>query len=378
MSDFNELMDSLTRTLRSEEVRKTVEKPLPRPFRFKWHPIIGCRMKTGPVCNNCIARKESWEEFQNSTSGFWAAKPNEVTVHESQLTEPIRYREAMDIEVAPLSDLFQPDVSDEVRHKIFSVIKNSPQHRFFIQTKNPAFMKHYFKTRIQVEWPLPNVWVGTSIEDQASYNARVPNLLGVTAHNHFLVFEPLTGPISLDMIQLDTFDRLWPFKQMVQAYESMDEHGQRHWAPMHAEPLMRTPAIKWIYVGGMRGEGATPPHPDWALNIIKQASENLVPVWFAGFGEFAQVEKPDLQNDETLVYVNKRGEYRGRGVGSATNLLAQTLDGETSAILTRKTPPARRMLLNGKHYLDKPPMPVKIAMSQTQDSVAALAERLKA
>jgi hypothetical protein len=59
-------------------------------------------------------------------------------------------------------------------------------------------------------------------------------------------------------------------------------------------------------------------------------------------------------------------------------LLAQTLDGEASAILSRKTTPAKRMLLNGKHYLEKPPMPVKLAAAQTQDSMQALVERLKA
>lgn len=378
MSDFNELMDSLSRTMRGEEIRKAIEKPLPRPFRFKWHPVIGCRMAVGAVCHSCVARKESWEEFQNSTAGFWRAKPTEVTFHEMQLMEPIRYREPMDIEVAPLSDLFQPDVSDEVRHKIFTVIKNAPQHRFFIQTKNPAYMKHYFKSRAKFEWPLPNVWLGVSVEDQASYNARVPNLLGIPAFNHYLAFEPVLEPIQLETIQLDTFDRLWPFKQMVQAYESMDEQGQRHWAPLHGEPLMRTPAIKWIYIGGMRGANAKPAHPDWIQGIIKQATDHLVPVWFAGFGDFAQVARPELDTDETLVFVNKRGEYRGRGAGSATNLLAQTMDGEVSAMFSRKTVPAKRMLVNGKHYLEKAPLPVKFAGSQVKDSVQALAERLKA
>jgi len=121
-----------------------------------------------------------------------------------------------------------------------------------------------------------------------------------------------------------------------------------------------------------------PPHPDWVQRIVNLAAENLVPTWFAGFGEFAQVENPDRETDETLVYVNKRGEYRGRGAGSATNILSQTLDGETSATLTRKTVPAKRMLLNGKHYLEKPPMPVKLATHQIKDSVEALAQRLKA
>lgn len=375
MSDFDELMDSLSRTMRGEEKRKAVERPLPTPFNFKWHPVIGCRMNMGAVCVNCRARKESWEEFQKSTAGYWVAKPTEVTFHESQLMEPIRYRKPMDIEVAPLSDLFQPDVSDEMRHKILSVMKNAPQHRFFLQTKNPAFMKHYFKNRTKLEWPLPNVWVGTSVEDQASYNARVPHLLGVPAMHYYLSFEPLQGMISPEMIQLDTFDRLWPFRQFVQAYEYMDEQGKRHWSSLDAEPLMRTPRIEWVHIGGFRGQGARPPHPAWVRKIVRQAADEGIPVWFSGYGEYAQTSAPDLENDETLLFVSPRGEYRGRGAGSATNLLSATIDGESSEVMTQKTMPARRLLLDGKHYLERAPAPVSVPVVQL-DSVQALAARL--
>jgi len=371
MSSFDELLDSLSRSLRGEESRK----PLPSPFSMKWHPLVGCRMNAGPVCTNCLARKESWEAFQKSTAGHWAAKPTEVTFHQPQLMEPIRYRKAMDIEVAPLSDLFQPDVSDDMRHKIFSVMKNAPQHRFFVQTKNPSFMKYYFKSRIKLEWPLPNVWVGTSVEDQASYDSRVPQLLGVPAAHHFLVFEPLLGPIAPDSIQLDTFDRLWPFKQFVQAYEYMDGQGQRHWAPETAEPLEHTPRIEWVYIGGARGQGARPPHPEWVRTLMRAAGEQGIPVWFGGFGEYAQIAQPDLQGDATLLFVSPRGEYRGRGAGSATNLLSTTIDGETSELMTQNTPSSRRLLLDGRHYLARPPLPATVP-TEPVDSVQALAARL--
>lgn len=376
MSDFDTLMQSLHRSRQQEQARKALEQPLPRPFHFAWHALIGCRMKAGAVCDHCVAKKESWEEFQKSTAGFWQAKPTEVTLHQVQLMEPIRRRTPMDIEVAPLSDLFQPDVSDDMRHKIFSVMKNAPQHRFFVLTKNPSFMKHYFKTRTKLEWPLPNVWIGTSVEDQASYDARVPQLLSIPAAHHFLAFEPLQAPIAPELIQLDTYDRLWPFKQIVQAYESIDAQGQRHWAPLEGEPLMRTPRIEWIYIGGARGESARPPHPSWVRSIVKLAGEFGIPVWFAGFGDYAQVENPDLQSDESLVFVNCQGEYRGRGAGSATNLLAMTIGGERSELLSKKVvPTTRRMLLDGKPLLQRPPSAVKLPAA-AHDSVQELAARL--
>lgn len=362
-NEFDELQDSLSRTMRSEQIKKVLDEPAPTAFHFEWHPIIGCALSISEVCKTCIARNQQWDEFQRSTLGYWEAKPNRPQVHPTQLMEPIVRRKPQDILVAPLSDLFQPDVDDSVRMRVLTIMKNAPQHRFFILTKNPAYMRRFFRTRLDVPWPLPNVWLGISAEDQESYDKRVYELLQTPAAHYWVAFEPIQKPIDPSAVILETFDRLHPFEGYVQAYEFMDESGQRHWAPANGEPLATTGRIEWIFVAGQRGNNARPPHPAWVSGVVNIAQERGCNVWFAGYGDFGEIINPDLTalaNDETLILVSQNGECRGRGAGSKTNVLSLTFDGERSAVMTRKMPAKQKILLAGQTWLQKAPVPVKL------------------
>lgn len=362
-TEFEALQESLSRTMRAEQIQKLLEEPPPSAFHFEWHPVIGCSLGLSEVCKTCVAKSQQWEDFQRSTIGYWEAKPNKPQVHPTQLMEPIMRRKGQDILVAPLSDLFQPDVDDSVRLRVLTVMKNAPQHRFFILTKNPAYMRRFFRTRLEIPWPLPNVWLGISAEDQASYDKRVYELLQTPAAHYWVAFEPLLKPINPTVVTLDTFDLLHPFEGYVQAYEYMDAQGKRHWAPSNGEPLMRTGRIEWVYIGGHRGKDARPPHPSWVKSLVSTAHERGCNVWFSGFGDYGEVPNPDLTalaNDDSLVLLNQNGEMRGRGTGSKTNVLSLTFEGERSAVLTRKMPPKQKLLLDGQSHLQRAPVPVKI------------------
>lgn len=362
-ADFEALQESLSRTLRSDQIKKILDEPPPSAFHFEWHPVIGCALSLSEVCKTCIARGRQWEEFQRSTLGYWEAKPNRPQLHPTQLMEPIVRRKPQDILVAPLSDLFQPDIDDSVRMRVLTIMKNAPQHRFFILTKNPAYMRRFFRTRLDVPWPLPNVWLGISAEDQESYDKRVYELLQTPAAHYWVAFEPLLKPLDPTVVMLETFDRLHPFEGFVQAYEFMDEKGQRHWAPANGEPLMRTGRIEWVYIGGERGPNSRPPHPEWIKSLVDPIGERGCQLWFAGFGDHGEVLKPDLTtltDDESLLLVNRNGEYRGRGAGSKTNMLSLTFEGETSAVLSRKMPAKQKLLLGGRSFLQRAPVPVKL------------------
>lgn len=362
-SEFDELQDSLSRTMRSEQIKKILDEPAPSAFHFEWHPVIGCALQLSEVCKTCYARGQGWDEFQRSTLGYWEAKPHRPQVHPTQLMEPIVRRKPQDILVAPLSDLFQPDIDDSVRMRILTIMKNAPQHRFFVLTKNPAYMRRFFRTRLDVPWPLPNVWLGISAEDQESYDKRVYELLQTPAAHYWVSFEPLMKPLDPTLVNLETFDRLHPFEGFVQAYEYMDAQGQRHWAPANGEPLMRTGRIEWVYIAGHRGPDARPPHPDWVRSVLLPAHERGANVWFAGYGDHGEVANPDLTlmgDDDTLLLVNKNGEYRGRGAGSKTNMLSLTFEGERSAVLSRKMPAKQKLLIDGRSHLQRAPVPVKL------------------
>ena len=362
-SDFEALQEALSRTMRSEQIKKILDEPAPSAFHFEWHPVIGCALSLSEVCKTCIARGQGWDEFQRSTLGYWEAKPNRPQLHPTQLMEPIVRRKPQDILVAPLSDLFQPDIDDSVRMRVLTIMKNAPQHRFFVLTKNPAYMRRFFRTRLDVPWPLPNVWLGISAEDQDSYEKRVYELLQTPAAHYWVAFEPLLKPFDPTTVMLETFDRLHPFEGFVQAYEYMDDKGERHWAPANGEPLMRTGRIEWVYVAGQRGPNARPPHPEWVNSVVMPTHERGCNVWFGGYGDYGEVLNPDLTalaSDESLLLVNRNGEYRGRGAGSKTNMLSLTFEGEKSAVLSRKLPAKQKLLLEGRSYLQRAPVPVKL------------------
>ncbi|MCD2115181.1 phage Gp37/Gp68 family protein, partial [Rhodococcus rhodochrous] len=46
-------------------------------------------------------------------------------------------------------------------------------------------------------WPLPNVWLGVSTENQKWADVRIPILLDTPAAVRFISAEPLLGPIDL-------------------------------------------------------------------------------------------------------------------------------------------------------------------------------------
>ncbi|HVT36343.1 MAG TPA: DUF5131 family protein [Nevskiaceae bacterium] len=345
-AEVDELLESLSRTMRAEEMAKAAAKaeaaanaPPPSPFDFEWHPVKGCRLRASAACNDC----------PSATSEMPVAS-------ETQLMDPIRLRKAMDILVAPQSDLFQAEIDDNLRTRIFTVMKNAGHHRFFVLTKNPGYMRRYFQ-RAQLP-TLPNVWLGVSVEDQASFDTRVYELMRTPAANRWVAFEPLLGRINTKTVQLPTFDLYHPWRGIVQAYEYMDEKGQRHWAPDDAAPLQELPIPRWIYVAGQKGAKAVPPHPSWVKQILGEAEG--ISAWFGGFGEYTQTEKADLERDATLLYMNSTGELRGRGAGSKTNFLAREFDGETSAIFTRTGTPRSRLLLDGASLLQRAPNAVAL------------------
>lgn len=83
-------------------------------------------------------------------------------------------------------------ISPEWRSKLFSLIENTPNLDWLLLTKRPQNIKKYYPE------PAPNVWLGTSVEDQSQAEARIDHLVAVPAKAHFLSCEPLLGPVALE------------------------------------------------------------------------------------------------------------------------------------------------------------------------------------
>jgi protein gp37 len=131
-------------------------------------------------------------------------------------------------------------------------------------------------------WPLPNLWIGTSVEDQGTADERIPHLLKVPARVRFLSCEPLLGPVDLSRwLGLDPgntwadclCDEISPEDRPCLTCDS------RRW-------LGQQSGLSWIIVGGESGPKARPMHPAWVRSLRDQATAAGVPFLFKQWGEW--------------------------------------------------------------------------------------------
>lgn len=196
------------------------------------------------------------------------------------ITQPMRWTRPRRVFVNAMSDLFHPAVERHVLDRLFAVMALSPQHTFQVLTKRPELAALYLQNTSQeardrrgtevvklggitdgLQWPLPNVWMGTSVEDQATADERIPQLLEAPAAVRFLSMEPLLGPV--DIAQALTYAGVDLLPQ--------DTGGQR---------LAAMRGLDWIIIGGESGPNARPFDLEWARSLVRQCQRAKVPVFY--------------------------------------------------------------------------------------------------
>jgi protein gp37 len=164
-----------------------------------WNPVAGCNIASAG-CTNCYAmrlaaRLEAMglEKYRGLTrkSGKRRVWTGKVRCDEKALMLPSSWRRPRKIFVNSMSDLFHEAVPADFIASVWSVMSATPRHVFQILTKRPERMR-----RIVSGLPnLPNVWLGTSIEDSRVLN-RVQDLRATPAAVRFVSFEPLIGSVA--------------------------------------------------------------------------------------------------------------------------------------------------------------------------------------
>jgi protein gp37 len=263
-----------------------------------WNPIVGCS-RTSPGCDGCYAIAVAARNLSPAHRGLtekvdgrvdWTG---DVRFLPERFDQPLRWRRPRRIFVNSMSDLFHPDVADETILAIFEVMARAPQHTFQVLTKRPQRMADFTRrlswkgpenstpyldaTGTPSEEPLPNVWLGTSIESQ-TYAWRSRYLGRTNAAVRWVSAEPLLGPLDLS-----------PYL----------EDGDHH-LNTDGQPEYVSRSIDWLVVGGESGSRARPMHPVWARYLRDQAADAGVPFLFKQWGEY----------DETLTKVGKHQSGR--------------------------------------------------------------------
>ena len=294
-----------------------------------WNPVIGCT-HVSRGCDACYARELhnqrylAWKRGRMPTAPVQYHQPFKVVqLKPERLSLPLRWRKPRRIFVNSMSDLFHEDVPDEFIAAVFTVAALAPRHTFQILTKRPERMRRWFE-RVAAEdgwwwlgraasewldvpdlarrglivssyegapaeeihfdpgepWPLPNVWLGVSVEDQERADQRIPILIDTPAAVRFLSCEPLLDELSLAE-WLDISAQCWPCTADLTPDLSGRTDGG--WS-LKPDPItgIRSwrPALDWIICGGESGPRRRPMELDWARRLRDQCDESGVAFWF--------------------------------------------------------------------------------------------------
>lgn len=250
-------------------------------------------LKTGPTQNPCP---------QTITTAKWTG---EVRFIEEHLADPLRWRKPRRIFVNSMSDLFHEKVKDSWIDRIFAVMALCPQHAFQVLTKRPERMREYLTgAKLQgreagrkewiaervfgrghisdvekAAWPLPNVWLGVSVEDQKTADERTALLKETPAAVRFISYEPALAPVKLSL-DCGCGD-----------YKKDHENGIGKCRMPNdlTHGFMRCDfyrGIDWVIVGGESGPGARPFNIQWARDAIAQCKAAGVPCFVKQFGAY--------------------------------------------------------------------------------------------
>lgn len=312
-----------------------------------WNPVLGCR-KVSPGCEVCYAITQAHIRAGNPHPQIAAAFSGltrrtadgvdwtgHVNLLPERLDQPAHWRKPRRVFVNSLGDLFHPGVPDEFIARVWQTMARCPQHQFLILTKQQARMKSwvsrckqspagwithdgtdpagaYDGTGVVVGhpyepehvvtgkrggnrrvipanggWPLLNVWLGVSVEDQHWAEIRIPALLSTPAAVRFLSCEPLLGPVDLSMCD-------WTPPGM-EGWPGVHNPLMGEWWPCEAGDYAKEyegrvtdqPRIDWVIAGGESGPKARPMHPAWPRSLRDQCTDAEIPFFFKQWGQYS-------------------------------------------------------------------------------------------
>jgi protein gp37 len=294
-----------------------------------WNPTTGCT-KVSPGCANCYIERTPAFRIAGRT---FEKGHIPLQLHENRLEQPLHWRKPRRVFVNSLSDLFHADVPDSFIDHVFAVMALCPQHTFQVLTKRVERMRDYMRDRARHhdvtmsmqdreygvaallpangrsyprwpnEWPLLNVWLGVSVENQHFADERIPLLLQTPAAIRFISAEPLLGPVTLAQFYSGTVTRDW---------------------------IRGATRLDWVIVGGESGPQSRPSDVAWIRSLrnqcrlagvacfIKQLGQRpRCALTSAGqFGEGVTIGRHDAHSDEDVLCTGVEMRLRDRKGGA--------------------------------------------------------------
>jgi protein gp37 len=285
-----------------------------------WNPIRGCS-RVSPGCGDshgggCYAERQAhrfsgpgkpYEGLTKLTAHGprWTGK---VRLVPELLDWPLRKKKPLRVFVNSMSDLFHEGLSDEEIAVVFAVMALAPQHCFQVLTKRPERMRRWFEwlrsgdlreapeqrtlglalahawregaagivgplVRGELEWPLPNVWLGVSVENQATADERIPLLLDTPAAVRWISAEPLLEVVRLESNLVDPEYCCWHCGAQIirgpgNSYQ--DERRLLRNCVVCKASLDGRRRLDWVVAGGESGPSARPCDVRWIRSLRDQ------------------------------------------------------------------------------------------------------------
>jgi protein gp37 len=201
-----------------------------------WNPVTGCD-KISPGCAHCYAERMAKRLQAMGQSNY--VRGFELTLHESMLGVPLRWKRPRRIFVNSMSDMFHENVPLSFIQAAFTVMRQADWHEYQILTKRS---ERLLSLDCHLDWP-PQVWMGVSVEN-ARFVRRIDDLRSTGARVKFLSLEPLLGPL----------------------------------------PRLDLSGIDWVIVGGESGPRARPMREAWVRDIRDQCAAAGVAFFFKQWG----------------------------------------------------------------------------------------------
>lgn len=264
-----------------------------------WNPITGC----SPIsegCESCYARRMATR--LRGRCGYDMVNPFSIMFHPDRLGDPARWRNPRRIFVCSMGDLFHHDVPEDLIDCVFARMALSPKHTFIVLTKRPGRALAYFerifelrnlgdieisfgassedyllstedeeRLRKPLVWPLPNVWIGVTAENQQRANERIPVLMQIPAAVRFVSVEPMLGPVDLRRV-------IFPHGgiENVLCCEVSDM--------ARASGIEKLNGIDWVICGGETGYRSRVMQCEWVSSLSEQCEQEEIPFFFKNWG----------------------------------------------------------------------------------------------
>lgn len=254
------------------------------PYKMEgvtWNPVTGCS-PISPGCKHCWAKTMA-ETRLRGRCGYDQDDPFKVTFHPDRLDQPLRWRKPRMVFISSMGDLFHDDVLYDWFEEIMGTIeitnaadKINP-HIFIFLTKRPKRMAGFFNLFQKEHSVLPqNLWLGTSVEDQATADERIDILRQIPTAVRFISYEPALGLVDFRCKDCNGTGNFKNYNELGVCFEgpcmSCDETGI-NW---------RFRQLDWVIAGSETGPNARPSDPDWYRKVRDDCRAAAVPFFFKG------------------------------------------------------------------------------------------------